>query len=106
MPVYVMHFMICLVFFKEVFSVGAWSDPSLLRDVYLGRLTPDLLELHLCTKSTSTVSKYVSGGNKCHLWAMPNSDVPVVRAHPLHVALLLTELCISAIEKGTGVSVL
>ena len=37
---------------------------------------------------------------------MSKTDVPFVPAHPLHVALLLTELCISAMEKGTGVSVL
>ena len=33
-------------------------------------------------------------------------SVPVVPAHPLHVAMFVTELCISAMGKGTGISVL
>ena len=37
---------------------------------------------------------------------MSKTGVPVVPAHPLHVALFVTELCISAMERGTGISVL
>ena len=36
---------------------------------------------------------------------MSIAGVPVVPAHLLHVAMFLTELCISAMEKGTGISV-
>ena len=100
-----MHSLICLVF-SEVFNVGVWSDSSLLRDVHLRRLTSDLMELQLCSNSTSTVSKYVSGWNKWRSWAMYKAGVPVVPEHPLHVGLFLTELCISAMENGTGISVL
>ena len=37
---------------------------------------------------------------------MSKTGVPVCPAHPLQVALILTELCISATKKGTGISVL
>lgn len=43
------------------FSVSVSSDPSLLRDTELSRLQPDLMDLKLFPKSTSTVSKLVFG---------------------------------------------
>ena len=68
----------CLLFFRR-FQCWRLVRSQSACDVHPGRLTPDLMELQLCSKSTSTVSKYVSGcRNKWRPWAMSKARVPVV----------------------------
>ena len=89
-----------LVFFR------VWGDSKLLCDAQLKRLSSEMIDLQFMSKFSSTVLKYASCWKKWRSWAQLNTEVKVIPTHPLHVALYLTELCLSAIEKGNGISVL
>ncbi|KAK3730968.1 hypothetical protein QZH41_019579, partial [Actinostola sp. cb2023] len=79
---------------------GIFQDPS------LDALAPELVQLQLSSKADATISKYASSWCKWRTWANSKIDVPVLPAQPVHVALYLTELFQSAMDKGIGASVL
>ncbi|XP_068672923.1 uncharacterized protein [Montipora foliosa] len=67
-------------------------------------LEPDLLDLQLESKATSTLRKYNNGWSRWRRWASSKMGVPVIPAKPLHIALFITDLCQEALRKGTGIS--
>ncbi|KAK3703412.1 hypothetical protein QZH41_003907 [Actinostola sp. cb2023] len=87
---------------QELFGArsGIFQDPS------LDALAPELVQLQLSSKADATISKYASSWCKWRTWANSKIDVPVLPAQPVHVALYLTELFQSAMDKGIGASVL
>ena len=87
-------------------QAGSWKASSLVQDPSLKKLLPNLLELQLNSKAPSTVRKYQSSWLKWRSWASSKTGVSVIPAVPLHIALFLTELAYSAVQKGTGSSAL
>ena len=83
--------------------VGVWC----LRDAELNRLNPEMLDLLLSSKDTSKVSKNESPGKSGTQGAISKPAVGVILAQPsTRGRLFLTELCLTATEKGSRASAL
>ena len=91
---------------SDVFQVGIWREAPSLEDPLLQSLLPDLLDLQLESKAISTLSKYNNGWSRWRRWPSSKMGVSVIPAKPapLHIALFITDLCQTAIQKGTGIS--
>ena len=75
------HFVIC---FSDVLMSGIWNE--VLEDPSLRSLVPDLLDLQMGSRASSTVTNYKSG---CLTWrARASSKIGVsgIPAKPLHIA--------------------
>ena len=58
------------------------------------------------SKASSTLSKYASSWKTRCAWSSSTVHIPEIPAKPLHVALFLTQMFLSCVERGVGSSVL
>ena len=58
------------------------------------------------SKASSTLSKYASRWKTWCAWSSSTLHIPAILAKPLHVALFLTEMFLSRVERGAGSSAL
>lgn len=65
-------------------------------------LVKELKSLQRSSQASSTFSKYASSRKTWCTWSSSSLHVPQIIAKPLHVALFLTEMFLSCIEKGAG----
>ena len=75
------HFVIC---FSDVLMSGIWNEVAVLEDPSLRSLVPDLLDLQMGSRASSTVTKYKSGWLR---WR-------TLRLQKLASRLFLRSLCI------------
>lgn len=94
--------MIVFQFVSDVLLSDTWKSAKHLNDESLVNLLPSLLDLHVNSKAPSTVQKYDAGWKKFRSWATSKSDVTILPADPLHVALYFTELAHEAAGRGLG----
>ena len=83
---------------------GIWNEVAVLEDPSLRSLVPDLLDLQMGSRASSTVTKYKSGWLRWRAWACSKIGVWVIPAKPLHIAFFITELTNNCLASNTGVS--
>ena len=93
-------------YFTDIFSKGIWSDARESVDPEMVVLVKELKNLQKSSKASSTLSKYASSWKSRCAWSSSTLHIPEIPAKPLHVALFLTEMFLSCVEKGTGSSAL
>ena len=69
-------------------------------------LVKELKSLQKSSKASSTLSKYASSWKTRCAWSSSTLHIPAIPAKPLHVALFLTEMFLSRVERGAGSSAL
>ena len=77
------HFVIC--FFRRS-DVWHLERSAVLEDPSQRSLVPDLLDLPMGSRASSTVTKYKSGWLRWRAWASSKIGVSVIPAKPLHIA--------------------
>ena len=95
---------LCDLFFSDVLMSGIWNEVAVLEDPSLRSLVPDLLDLQMGSRASSTVTKYKSGWLRWSAWAPSKTGVSVILAKPLHIAFFITELTINCLASNMGVS--
>ena len=93
-------------FLTDILQTNSWISLRALDDISLKNLVPNMMELQLGARASSTVRKYRAAWLKWRTWALSKTDVPVIPAQPAHVALFITELANTARVKGLGFSTL
>ena len=77
---------------------GIWNEVAALEDPSLRSLVPDLLDLQMGSRASSTVTKYKSGWLRWRAWASSKIGVSVIPAKPSHIAFLLRRLLTIALR--------
>ena len=93
-----------LLFFLDVLQLGIWREANSLADPSLRKIIPDLVNLQLESRASTTVQKYRSGWLKWRGWAASKIGVQVIPAKPLHIALFISELTKISVRNNTGIS--
>ena len=93
-------------YFTDIVSEGIWSDARELADPEMVVLVKELKSLQKSSKASSTLSKYASSWKTWCAWSSSTLHIPEIPANPLHVALFLTEMFLSCVEKSAGSSAL
>ena len=91
-------------FLTDILQTNSWISLRTLVDISLKNLVPNMMELQLGARASSTVRKYRVAWLKWRTWALSKIDVPVIPAQPAYVALFITKLANTARAKGLGFS--
>ena len=75
-----------------------------MEDPSLRSLVPDLFNLQMGSRASSTVTKYKSGWLRWRTWASSKIGVSVIPAKPLHIAFFITEPTNNCLASNMGVS--
>ena len=92
-------------YFTDIFNKWIWFDFREFEDIGMVVLVKELKSLK-STKASSTLSKYASSWKTWCTWSLSTLHIPEIPAKPLHVALFLTEMFLSCVERGAGSSAL
>ena len=65
---------------------GIWNEVAVLEDPSLRTLVPDLLDLQIGSRASSSVTKYKLGWLRWRAWASSKIGVSVIPAKRLHIA--------------------
>ena len=95
-----------LQFLSDILETDSWLSLKTLVDPSLKNLAPNMMDLQLGARASSTVRKYRAAWLEWRTWALAKVDVPVIPVQPAHVALFITELANTARAKGLGFSTL
>ena len=95
-----------LQFLSDILETDSWLSLKTLVDPSLKNLVPNMMDLQLGARASSTVRKYRAAWLEWRTWALAKVDVPVIPVQPAHVALFITELANTARAKGLGFSTL
>ena len=93
-------------FLTDILKTDSWISLKTLVDISLKNLAPNMMELQLGARESSTVRKYRAAWLKWRTWTLSKMDVPVIPEQPAHVALFITEHANTARVKGLGFSTL
>ena len=93
-------------FLTDILKTDSWISLKTLVDISLKNLAPNMMELQLGARASSTVRKYRAAWLKWRTWTLSKIEVPVIPAQPAHVALFITELANTARVKSFGFSTL
>ncbi|XP_068699627.1 E-selectin-like isoform X1 [Montipora foliosa] len=96
----------CKVFYRYIYSKGIWSDARELEDPEMVVLVEELKSLQKFSKASCTLSKYAASWKTWCTWSSSTLHIPEIPTKPLHVALFLTEMFLSCVEKSAGSSLL
>ena len=70
----------------DVLMPGIWNEEAVLEDPSLRTLVPDLLDLQIGSRVSSSETKYKSGWLRWRAWASSKIGVSVIPAKRLHIA--------------------
>ena len=83
---------------------GIWNEVAVLEDPSLRNLVPDLLDLQMGSRTSSTITKYKSSWLKGREWESSKIDASVIPAKLLHITFFVTELASNCFASNMGVS--
>ena len=94
-------------FLTDILKTDSWISLKTLVDISLKNLEPNMMELQLGARASSTMRKYRAAWLKWRTWTLSKIDVPVIPAQPAHVALFIyNRACKHGKIKGLGFSTL